>query len=530
MIATQAATAASPVQTHPVYRLWETSWRKLAHTYEGSGGYLDGTYLVPHPREWEDYNALEPSKPTKKLIARRKLARYENVAAAILDAKKAAIFREVPTRLIGGKSLKDADHPLRAWWSNVDGGGCAIDDWMRESWITSAIFGHTVHVMDRPQEDGEAPLTKADEGALYLRAYTPLDMPDWLTNDRGQLTAVKLLELVTRASLDDAPVQDLRLNFRQRLLTETTWELRENTVGVGTTSGAKPHAFGRLPVVILYANRRAWQPVVGKSVLNDPNLFIDLYNLTSEIRELLRAQTFGWLNVELGTGDTATTVEKAQELLGTGAGTDNVLFSPGPANFIQPDAANVQVYQGEREALLRTIYRLCAIPWESDSMQREAAGSMKLKREDMNQILAGYADECEKAEYQMVELWFRGEYGERWKAELDKAKVVIRYPDTFDVTPFADILEQAQASLTLGMDDLSPTFQVELRRRLVAKFLPDATPDTIATIDKEIEAAAQRGGMAAVNTALTQLKARLQQPTTTPPKAPVDPAAVSEAA
>jgi hypothetical protein len=58
----------------------------------------------------------------------------------------------------------------------------------------------------------------------------------------------------------------------------------------------------------------------------------------------------------------------------------------------------------------------------------------------MNQILAGYADECEKAEYQFVELWFRGTYGpSRWEARTQgDAEVVIRYPDTFDVTPFAE--------------------------------------------------------------------------------------------
>jgi hypothetical protein len=283
-------------------------------------------------------------------------------------------------------------------------------------------------------------------------------------------------------------------------------------------------------VVLLYANRRAWQPVVGKSVLNDPNLFIDDYNLTSEIRELLRSQTFGWLNVELGTGDTATSVTRAQELLGTGTGTDNVLFSPGPANFIQPETANVEVYQREREALKRSIYRLCAIPWESDSKDAEATGSMKLKREDMNQVLAGYADECEKAEYRPRRtLVPRRVWAERWKAELGKAEVVIRYPDTFDVTPFADILEQAQAALTLGLDDMSKTFRVELRRRLVAKFLPDATPDVIATIDDELEAAAEQGP-SQVNAALQALKARLQQPTTTPTKPATEPTPATEVA
>jgi hypothetical protein len=52
--------------------------------------------------------------------------------------------------------------------------------------------------MDRPQ--GAAPLTMADQKAPFLRTYSPLDMSDWLTDDMGCLTAVKLLEVLPRTS------------------------------------------------------------------------------------------------------------------------------------------------------------------------------------------------------------------------------------------------------------------------------------------------------------------------------------------
>lgn len=523
MLATTAGNAASPVNAHPDFVFYEPVWRKLFHCYEGTGGFADGTYLIAHPREWKDHEKDAPTVPTKKLLGRRALARYENLARAILDAKRAALFRETPTRLIGGKTTAEADHPLRQWWENVDGYGCGIDDWVQGAWTVSATMGHTVHVMDRPSMD-TVPQTKADQGDLYLRAYWPLDMPAWTTNDRGILNAVALREPVLPTSIDDmAAITNMKINLR--VLTDTTWELRVQ----GEKGTPLDHGFGRLPVALLYSNRRS-VGIVGRSVLDSPQLFIDDYNLTSEIRELLRSQTFGWLNVELGTGDNTTSVQKAQELLGTGTGTDNVLFSPGPAHFIQPSTANVEVYQKEREALRRNIFRLCALPWESDSKDAEAMGSMKLKREDMNQILAAYADECEKFEYQIVELWFRGEYGpDRWEAELEKADVVIRYPDTFDVTPFIDILEQAQAGMTLGMDDMSATFRAELRRRFVSKFLPDATPDVIATIDAEIKAAAEKGPET-VNATLKALAAQLQTPQAKPPKPPAEPQPVSEAA
>src|SRR6185295_775020 len=95
-------TASNPVaQTHPVYQVWAPIWRKLAHVREGVGGFLDGTYLVPHPREWQDYTLANPVIPTKKLIARRALASYENFASTLIESKKSALFRAKATRRVG---------------------------------------------------------------------------------------------------------------------------------------------------------------------------------------------------------------------------------------------------------------------------------------------------------------------------------------------------------------------------------------------------------------------------------------------
>ena len=511
-LATVDPYAATPsgvaVPVHPTYATWANVWRKLLHVYEGSGGFLDGTYLIAHPREWKDFTAESPQTPTKKLENRRKLARYENVAATILDQKKAALFRENISRTIGGKARKDAEHPLTDWWANVDGNGCDISDWMAEAFTPAALFGFVIHVMDRPQ--GPTPQTKADEQWPYLRLYSPLDMPDWLTNDRGVLTAVKLLEAVQRESLDEAPAT--AANYQERHLTATGWKVIRKGGGffsriMGPTQEFGDHNFGKLPVVLHYAKRRAMTPIIGASVLNDPQLFIDLYNLTSEIRELLRAQTFGLLNVVLGTGDQATSIETALSMLGNEKGVENVVFSPAEARYLQPDTGNVEVYQKERNELLRTIYRLCAVPWEADSKDAEAEGSLKLKREDMNQVLASYADECEKAEYEIARLWFRTTHGKAWQREWDAAEVVIRYPDTFDVTPFAEILEQAQAAVALEMP---AEFMAELKKRLVQKFIPDASPELVGRIEKAIDTAAKEaaetGGPGAIERARKVLR------------------------
>lgn len=101
---------------HPLHLLFKPTWEQLAHVREGTGGFLDGTYLVAHPREWLDHSSRQtdaitgavivttnpnPKQPSPKLKARRKIARYENVASSILEAKKSTLFREQPTRRVG---------------------------------------------------------------------------------------------------------------------------------------------------------------------------------------------------------------------------------------------------------------------------------------------------------------------------------------------------------------------------------------------------------------------------------------------
>jgi hypothetical protein len=483
-------------QQHPLYQAWAPIWRKLADAFEGTGGFADGTYLVPHPREWLDHSVRTmtrtadgqtlpgpmvtnptPKVPGPKLLERRKLARYENFAEVIVGTHHDTLFRQQPTRQVGGGKAA-GDSAIESWWDDVDGDGTHVDDFFAQIWPAAATFGYLYLYLDRAA--GTSGPTAADTAAPFVRVYTPLDAPDWL-DDRGRLTAIKFLEPVTRTTLDEAPLS-VALRYNVRYVTETDWTLL-NDKGQVLEQGA--HAMGQLPIVVLYARRRTLTPLVGASVLKDPSLFIDLYNLTSENRELLRKQTFSMINVPLGPdGDK----ERAQELVGETVGTANVLFSVLPALLLSPSGENVAAYHNEIDRLLRRIYRLAHLQWEADSRDAEATGSVKLKREDLNTALAGFADEAERADYALAKLFYAATQGaDAGATAYEHDEVQIRYPDTFNITPFEELLVEAQAAMGLGM----PTeFKKELRKRLVEKFLPDLPAATLKTILDAIGAAA----------------------------------------
>ena len=478
-LVTLSAPSAVALRPHPVYSALLPTWQKLAHAAEGTSGFADGTYLVAHPREWLDHAADSPTKPTKKLLERRKLARYEGWPDTILTLLAGALFRTPPTRRVGDEEVTEA-HPLAAWWDDVDGLGTPMDAYMAQSWLAAAVFGHVFLVMDRPTTPAQ---TAAEAGRLYLRRYTPLDVPDWLVDEAGELTAVRLFEAVPRDTFDGQNSTQIRE------VTAEGWRVLERTgdgrVATKPLSEGQHDYAGALPVVVLYAKRRPLTPIVGQSVLGDPNIYQDDYNLSSEIRELLRKQTFSMLNVPLGTGPDAVQVAEAQAMLGETMGTANVAFTPEPASFISADPANVEVYQAERQEVRRTMFRLAGLPWEGDSRAAESGDSRRIKREDLNQTLARYADEVQTAERTLAQLWFRAEYGDRWTQELEAAEVEVSYPNTFDSEVLDDTITRTQLALTLR---LGKTATDALKRQLVGKLLPDVPPSQMSAIEAEIAA------------------------------------------
>jgi hypothetical protein len=249
------------------------------------------------------------------------------------------------------------------------------------------------------------------------------------------------------------------------------------------------HELGRVPFVFLFGQRSPSYASVGKSLLGDPQNHIDVYNLESEKRELLRGQTFSFINLPLGSGPDAPTVEQAQAMMGKQTGTMNVLFSAQAASILSADAANVEAYEQAISTKTRTIYREAGVQWETDSKDAEAEGSLSLKREEMNTRLSQMANECQAAEYELADLFYRWKYGaDRGPDRLDEDQVTIQYPDHFTATPFEDVLAQVEAAQSIGMPAI---FLKELRKALVTKFegMASLTPAQIDAINTAIDTA-----------------------------------------
>lgn len=484
-------------QTHPRYDEWAPVWKLLGEVAEGDGGFLNGGYLHAHPRELNyardpvtgEVNSDTVVSEKEKFKRRRKLTRYENFAAAVLDTFVDYQYAKAITRTIGQPApggTPRKGHPIESWWEDVDGQGTDMTSWLRVTQVLADTYGHLFVVIDREQDTTTwRPRTRADEGRLVLRRYLPLDALDWLA-PRDRLTAIKFAEATERTSLlDEAPPAPTHAamdasDVEYRLWTATAWSLVDAD---GAIKGGGPHAYGEVPVVQYFARRRARIPLVGRSLLGDGRLFKDHYNVLSELRELMRAQTFSLLNIQLGPMED---VGAARGLMGDHLGTDSILWTRGAASFLAAPSGPVVDYMNELQQIERKIFRLTGLPWEGDSAAPESAGSRRLKAMDLNRLLAGHADEAERFEYQIARLWFIGTYGrDAGLAAFDKSELAIKHPDDFHTEELLTALTDAQLALTLG---LGPTANTHVRQRLIPLLLPDLDQDTRKKVDAEIEA------------------------------------------
>jgi hypothetical protein len=309
-----------------------------------------------------------------------------------------------------------------------------------------------------------------------------LDVLNWLVDDDGNITSIKVMEAV--------PPQDfnsLVTTYVIRVIDMEGSTIYNHKTGKKTVD-FQPHGLGRLPVVWLFAKRRSIFQDIGESVLGDPKNYIDLYNLTSEIRELLRNQTFSFINLPLGTGQDAMTVETAQAMMGKQTGTMNVLFSAQPAQILTGDSTNITAYHDEIERTKREIYRETGVQWDADTRSAEAQGSLQIKREEMVTRIAMYADECQKTEYDLADCFYRAQYGaDRGPSKLEEDKLTVHYATERGLPTNENMLERAQAAESLGFP---PEVMKAIRKQFLRVLIPPDSPEELfTTLDEAIDAA-----------------------------------------
>lgn len=423
-----------------------TSDQFLLDAYSGQGGFATGDYLVAHPRESET-----------KLERRKELAVYPNFTRKIVDVFMGFLWKQAPSR--------ETDDLYAQFAANADGAGGKLDTVLSSYQRLAMILGTVYVIVDKPPTQGR---TKADQAMPYLALRLKSQLVAETKNAAGVWQSVTFSEQAGNETV-------------YRTFTVSGWKLTkdingEDIIANDGQAGQGVYSLGRVPVVRLHI-AKPLNPTDSSSqswVYDLAQLNWDLFNLRSELRELLRSQTFAILALPVVDGSER---EKLQDMT---ISTENALtYNPaggGKPDFIAPPADPVELYMKQIAATIEDIYRIANLEFVGGVQQSGVALSFHFQ--EANSSLRGMAEMCESAETDIAALVYL------WQAGTFSGNIA--YSNDFNLSDVSAAIATALDTVTLGMGG---EFDKAIKKRLVKQILGnDTAAGTMAAIDKEIDA------------------------------------------
>jgi len=287
----------------------------LEDSYQGSGGYATGAYLIPNKREKQvDFEV------------RKMRSRIINHFKPIVDGMVTPIFRGSPTREFGNEDITMSQAEAVAMFlSDCDGSGTSFEDFMKKCARSSRKYDSTFVLIDNKAITGY--LTEADlqerNNLPYLVNITPDRIVEVSMDEAGNVRDIQWITYEIVEDVGKVPVDVFwsATHWRKEVKGEII-EQAENELGF-------------VPVFPLY-------PCDNEDYTTDPmpyglsfslaSIQYNLFNLASAINQIAEDQAYSIL---------CFPGEAAELTLGT----NNALVGYGKdgnePKFISPDAGQL---------------------------------------------------------------------------------------------------------------------------------------------------------------------------------------------
>ena len=309
----------------------------MLYTYDGSEGYKDGTYLVPHPRE-SFYNI------------RRRVSVYKNLFKPICTAMVDPVYARPITRETGSEMFQK-------FIEDVDNAGTDAQTFMRSTLTFARLYGVTFVVMDNT-----VPVAMTIAEAIEKREFPYVYRKDprsvvekgplrWKTDSWGNLISIAF-----DAGLRQDGDRKTRL---YREYTKTEWILYEESGNLltaierGTHGLRDENGLPMLPVIAVtnFVNEKTMYNLPYPPLFSLAWHIYSKFQIDSEVRTLSQSQTFSILCVQAGGSSN-----------GLIAGPNNYLDIPMdaklPPSFIGPDPAHFNNMRDYADKMVDEIFDL----------------------------------------------------------------------------------------------------------------------------------------------------------------------------
>jgi len=425
-----------------------TEWQFVADAYNGTGGFADGSYLDKFSRESDgstdsSSNAYGDRKDASK-------HEYENVFISKVSRYVGYLFKSLPTRETEDQLLQGIDEDVnrRNESANVFFSNFAKNAKAR---------GVNLLLVDIPQEKAQDRKEQLDKRLTpYFVEMMPENIESYKLDNFGRFEYVTFNETIDNSTYENPDQEDI-----VRYYDKTEWRIYDKHKNI-TDRGE--HGFSQCPVLI-FSEKGVFESLGEFSQL--AGLSKRMFNLDSELKLLLRGQTFSVLTIWTEKGSNPT----------ISLGTDNALLYSGdhPPSYISSDVAQAATYEnkliGVKEAMDRVAYDV------STTAAQESGIALSLKFEGLNSSLNSFAQRMENLERTAWDLVCDN-------LSISREAITIVYNMDFSITDLTneiDVLDSVNAIVEL------PLYKAEKLKAIVREDLKGFEDETMDAIYDEID-------------------------------------------
>lgn len=383
------------------------------------------SYLIKYPRETSD-----------KYAARNELAYYASPLSRVSSTFVAHIAAKPVLRDI-------RQDLLLAIYKNADGKGNNADIFWSAFMYEFKARGTMLLLVDMPQALPDNMQTQlAERVAPYWTALAPELVTDYVVGDDGKFDFCEF----SGTFVDDKGEEQTCTWYFDRAM----WQCKDDEDKIVSEG---EHPLGECPVLIVteagdFPHYGPFAPIA--------DLSKRLFNLDSELDEILRAQTFSLLTYNVPEESADEERMEAARQAGETIGTNNLLVHTGstPA-FIAPDSGPASTYMeriNDISAQINEIGLMVATP-----NQRESGIAMQMRFQQINAELGKFAARMEAVERRAWELSIK------WLGGMDGVPE-ISWPRDFNI---ADPEQELAILSDMQATAMPPEVLIEQQKRVV---------------------------------------------------------------
>jgi len=479
---------------HPVYVANLSYWNFLLQSYEGGIGYTNAMVQTGSShngdilkdmfvkvfaggkevgKESAEGNLFRHVRETNADFAtRQKMSYYYNFCAPIIDIYTNHLFKQAIIEDWG-----NIEKAVEARNENIDRMDSTIDEYRSNLFNLTQVYGHMYTIIDTPKATGTIRnlQDKLDQGQFpYFVDIHPQNVLNWDLDRFGQPNWVMVLELESANADPMNYKKEDRSSAKYRLWTREEWILYDSDA---KEINRATHGLGVVPITITYEKKsRKRKNFLGISAIADIAFIArDVYNSSSELRQILRDQTFAILTLQ----------GKATEYNQIEVGSNKGLLWPEDRErpgYISPQAENAQNYFIHMDKQVHKMYQLAKLEGGSATQEQTAKQeSGTSKAWDFNETNASLTQKAANMQDAEQKRWNIFAY---WEGHSKGFEGSVAYGTNFDVQSLNDDLDEAEKSMKLEM---GKEFNKEIKKSIAKKKFPRMPEEDMDKILDDIE-------------------------------------------